>query len=128
VELLPVYKIVESGGTFRDPYERYNETQVVDVVIETVCIATRKRTLAKPKKRRQTKKQKQKTVPNQHWHPFTDAYSAYLAGDYPALHDLEMRAMYGDDWEQKEIDQLNARHNHADDEEAPQEGDESTPF
>ena len=30
--------------------------------------------------------------------------------------------------EQKEIDQLNARHNHADDEEAPQEGDESPPF
>lgn len=128
MELLPVYKTVESGGTFRDPYERYNETQVVDVVIETVCIATRKRTLLKPKKRRQTKKQKQKTFPNQHWHPFTDAYSAYLAGDYPALHDLEMRAMYGDDWEQKEIDQLNARHNHADDEEAPQEGDESPPF
>lgn len=48
--------------------------------------------LPQPKAERQARQ-------NEHWHPFTDAYSAYLAEDFPALHDLQMREQYGDDWE-----------------------------
>jgi hypothetical protein len=56
----------------------------------------------------QARKEQRKSLQNQHWHPFTDAHSAYLAGDFAALHDLEMREMYGDDWEQHAPDEPTA--------------------
>ena len=43
------------------------------------------------------------SLKNQHWHPFTDQQSAYFAGDFAALHDLQMREKYGDEWEQHEV-------------------------
>jgi hypothetical protein len=49
-------------------------------------------------KQRRAKKARRMELRNEHWHPFTDAYSAYLAEDYAAMHDLEMRERYGDDW------------------------------
>lgn len=36
--------------------------------------------------------------PNQHWHPFTDTFSAFLAGDFEALHELEMREAHGEEY------------------------------
>jgi hypothetical protein len=35
---------------------------------------------------------------NEHWHPYTDAFTAFLSEDYAAVHDLEMREQFGDDW------------------------------
>ena len=43
------------------------------------------------------------SLKNQHWHPFTDQQSAYFAGDFAALHDLQMREKYGDALEQHKV-------------------------
>jgi hypothetical protein len=40
----------------------------------------------------------QKARGNEHWYPYTDALSAFLAEDYAAVHDLEMREQFGNDW------------------------------
>jgi len=40
----------------------------------------------------------QKARGNEHWHPYTDALSAFLAEDYAAVHDLEMTEQFGADW------------------------------
>ena len=44
------------------------------------------------------KRKEQKARGNEQWHPYTDALSAFLAEDYAAVHDLEMREQFGDDW------------------------------
>ncbi len=49
--------------------------------------------------RRKAKRQKRRPTVRAHWHPFTDTFEAYLAGDFAALYDLEMRERYGVDWE-----------------------------
>lgn len=40
---------------------------------------------------RTPRKKKREAGANDHWHPYTDPLSAYLAGDFAALHDLEQR-------------------------------------
>lgn len=40
----------------------------------------------------------QKAEANEHWHPYSDALTAFLAEDYAAVHDLEMKEQFGDDW------------------------------
>lgn len=52
-------------------------------------------------RQRKTKKKDRKALQNQHWHPFTDPFSAYLAGDFAAMYDLQMREDYGDEWEEQ---------------------------
>jgi hypothetical protein len=51
----------------------------------------------KPSAMRKNRKE-QKEKGNKHWHPYTDAFTAFLAEDYAAVHDLEMREQFGDDW------------------------------
>jgi len=57
---------------------------------------SRKRKRKPSAMRRMCKEQKEKG--NEHWHPYTDAVTAFLAEDYAAVHDLEMREQFGDDW------------------------------
>lgn len=76
------------------------ELKLIGIRIDPAYLAKRERTEAELTKQRQTRKEERKAVQNLHWHPFTDAYSAYLAGDFAALHDLQMREEYGDEWEQ----------------------------
>ena len=75
------------------------ELKVLGVVIDPAYIANRERTEAEFTKQRQTRKEERKFLQNQHWHPFTDAFTAYLAGDFAAYHDLQMREEYGEEWE-----------------------------
>jgi hypothetical protein len=55
-------------------------------------------------RRRKAHKKSRESSKQEHWHDFTDAFSAYLAEDFPALYDLEMREQYGEDWEQRVIE------------------------
>jgi len=73
---------------------------MLGIEIDPGYIATRERAEADLAKRRQATKAERKSIQNEHWHPYTDVLSAYLAGDFAALHDLEMREQYGDDWDQ----------------------------
>ncbi len=77
------------------------ELKIMGVEIDPMYLATRERSEAELAIQRKTKKVERKSPQNKHWHPFTDAQSAYLAGDFPALHELEMREQYGDDWERR---------------------------
>ena len=75
------------------------ELKLLGHKIDPEYLASREREEAALVKQRQAKKAERQARQNEHWHPFTDAYSAYLAEDFPALHDLQMREQYGDDWE-----------------------------
>ena len=75
------------------------ELKLLGISIDPGYIAKRERTEAELMKQRQTRKEERKSLQNLHWHPFTDAYSAYLAGDFAAFHDLQMREEYGEEWE-----------------------------
>jgi len=44
------------------------------------------------------KYKEQKARGNEHWYPYTDALSAFLAEDYAAMYDLEMTEQFGADW------------------------------
>lgn len=44
------------------------------------------------------KRKEQKARGNEHWHPYSDALTAFLAEDYAAVHDLEMTEQFGNDW------------------------------
>ena len=44
------------------------------------------------------KRKEQKAEGNEHWHPYMDAFTAFLAEDYAAVYDLEMGEQFGDDW------------------------------
>ena len=76
------------------------ELKLLGIRIDPAYVAKRERAEAELTKQRQAKKEERKSLQNLHWHPFTDAYSAYLAGDFAALHDLQMRGEYGDECEQ----------------------------
>jgi hypothetical protein len=67
------------------------ELKLLGIRIDPAYISKRERTEAEHTKQHQTKKEERKSLQNLHWHPFTDAHSAYLAGDFAALHDLQMR-------------------------------------
>lgn len=75
------------------------ELNLLGIRIDPAYIAMRERTDADLMKRRMAKKDERVSLQDSHWHPFTDAHSAYLSGDFAALHDLEMRSQYGDEWE-----------------------------
>lgn len=67
-----------------------------------IAIPKPEKQLSKKRKRKPSSMQKhrneQKAEGNEHWHPYTDAFTAFLAEDYAAVHDLEMREQFGDDW------------------------------
>ena len=75
------------------------ELKLLGVGIDPAYIANRERTEVELTKQRQTRKEERKSLHNLHWHPFTDAYSAFLAGDFAAMHELQMQDEYGDQWE-----------------------------
>lgn len=81
------------------------ELKLLGITIDPTYVAQRERTEAETQRQRQAKKEERESLQNQHWHPFTDAYSAYLAGDFAALHDLQVREMYGEEWEQHAINE-----------------------
>lgn len=74
---------------------------MLGITIDPAYITARERTEAELANRQQPQKEESMLLQNEHWHPFTDAFSAYLAEDFPALHDLEMREQHGDDWENR---------------------------
>lgn len=67
-----------------------------------IAIPNLEKWMSKKRKRKPSamrkKRKEQKARGNEHWHPYTDALSAFLAEDYAAVHDLEMREQFGDDW------------------------------
>ena len=75
------------------------ELKLLGIAVDPAYIAQRERTEAELAKQCQTRREERKSLENQHWHPFTDAYSANLAGDLAALHDLQMREECGEEWE-----------------------------
>jgi hypothetical protein len=92
------------------------ELKLLGCGIDPDHIAARERSEAELVRHRKAKKEERKSAKNQHWHPYTDTYSAYLAGDFEALYDLEMREEYGDNWEQQVINENTTSCDGADDE------------
>jgi hypothetical protein len=68
------------------------ELKMLGVKIDPRYLAQREQTDAEQARIRQQQKQRRDAAAQEHWHPYTDAFSAYLAGDFAALHDLEERA------------------------------------
>lgn len=97
------------------------ELKLLGITIDPAYISQRERTEAEMQRQRQAKKEERESVQNQHWHPFTDAYSAYLAGDFAALHDLQMREEHGEEWEQHAINEQTASRDCAADNEFQQD-------
>jgi hypothetical protein len=97
------------------------ELKLLGIGIDPAYIAKRECTEAELMRQRQTKKEERKSLQNLNWHPLTDAYSAYLAGDFAALHDLQMREEYGDEWEQHAINEHTASRDGAADNEYQQD-------
>lgn len=67
------------------------ELQMLGVKLDPAYLAQRERTEAEQSRKRMERKQKQQADSDQHWHPNTDPFAAYLAGGFEALHDLELR-------------------------------------
>jgi len=67
------------------------ELKTLGVDLDPAYLAQRERTEAEQSRKRIEQKQKQQADSDQHWHPYTDPLSAYVAGDVEALHDLEQR-------------------------------------
>ena len=59
--------------------------------LDPAYLAQRERTEAEQSRKRSERKQKQQADADQHWHPYTDPLLAYIAGEFEALHDLELR-------------------------------------
>ena len=67
------------------------ELAQLGVTLDPTYLAQRELTEREMIKTRKQRKQQREAIANEHWHPYTDAYTAYLAGDFAALHDLEQR-------------------------------------
>lgn len=67
------------------------ELKMLGIKLDPAYLSQRERTEAEQSRRRSERKQKQEADADQHWHPYTDSLSAYLAGDFEALHNLELR-------------------------------------
>ncbi len=97
------------------------ELKMLGVRIDPSYIATRESMDAELRRQRQAKREERKSLQNQHWHPYTDQQSAYLSGDFAALHELQMREEYGDEWEQHVINEYTTSRDGAADNEYPQD-------
>lgn len=74
------------------------ELKMLGIQIDPDYLARRALTDEAKAKRRKLKKQEAKAqLAPEHWHPYTDVFSAYLAGDFEAVHDLEMRSISSED-------------------------------
>ena len=60
-------------------------------------LATREANEAELVRKRKERKQEQEAPETAYWHPYADSFSAYLAGDFAALHDLEQSQAKADD-------------------------------
>ena len=72
------------------------ELEILGVKIDAGYLATRGATEAELVRKRAERKQEREAQETDHWHPYTDPFSAYLAGDFAALHDLESQTDAGD--------------------------------
>lgn len=73
------------------------ELQMLGVKLDPAYSAQRDRTEAEAMQKRQAKKQQAEVAKNEHWHSYTDPLSAYLDGDFEAMHDLQLRQMADED-------------------------------
>jgi hypothetical protein len=62
------------------------------VKIDPQYLARRETTEAEELRRREAQTRQLEALETTHWHPYTDPFSAYLAGDFAALHELEQQA------------------------------------
>lgn len=67
------------------------ELKMLGVKLDPAYLSQRERTEAEQSRKRSERKLKQQAETDRHWHPYTDPFAAYLAGDFEALHDLELR-------------------------------------
>ena len=65
------------------------ELEMLGVRLDAQYLATREASEAGLVRKRKERKQEREMIEAAHWHPYTDPFSAYLAGDFAALHDLE---------------------------------------
>ncbi len=66
------------------------ELQMLGAKTDPAYLAMRERTDAEKTRQNRERTQRQKEEEEiAHWHPCTDPFTAYLAGDLAALHDLE---------------------------------------
>lgn len=73
------------------------ELEMLGAKTDAEYLATREANEAELVRKRKERKQQRETVENAHWHPYTDSFSAYLVGDFAALHDLELRQANAED-------------------------------
>ena len=59
--------------------------------IDPAYLAMRERTEAEEARQNRERSQRQEAEEDSHWHPYTDPFTAYLAGDLAALYELEQR-------------------------------------
>ena len=74
------------------------ELKALGVKLDPGYLDRREKTEAALSRKRQERREKQvaeqrdrENQAKQHWHPYTNTFDAYLAGDFAALHDLELR-------------------------------------
>ena len=65
------------------------ELKMLGRPLDADYLKQRERTEAEAIRRRKAQKEAVEAMRNQHWHPYTDAFSAYLAEDFAAMHDIE---------------------------------------
>lgn len=70
------------------------ELKQLGIKLDPEYLAIREKSEAETVRKRQEKKQEQAV--NQHWHPYSDPFEAYLASDFAALHELELRRHYSE--------------------------------
>jgi hypothetical protein len=77
---------------------------MLGVKIDPSYLSMRERTEAEKTRQNSERKQRQDAEHNAHWHPYTDPYAAYLAGDFAALHDFEQLGADSEDDAEDQVD------------------------
>ena len=73
------------------------ELQMLGLKIDPAYLAMREGTEAEKARQNRERTQLIEAEEDAHWHPYTDPFTAYLAGDLAALHDLEQRGPANED-------------------------------
>ena len=67
------------------------ELEILGVKLDPLYLASREVSEAEKTRLNRERKDRREAEANAHWHPYTDWYAAYVAGDYAAVYDLEQR-------------------------------------
>ena len=65
------------------------ELRILGVQLDPAYLAQREKNDEEMVRKRKETANRRQAVVDQHWHPYTEPFEAYLAGDYAALYDLE---------------------------------------